>query len=184
MFRHCLNNKSLFSSQNSRKTAMLPKKISFSSFFCFFSYAQRRTSPIPLPFFCPLIPPKGECGLRHCVSLRQPFDSLWFKGKIVSVEKLTPLCPRCSSRGGGGVPPLAVFHRAEVGVCTMGHKETRVSENAKGSPVCYSPIELVGKTRKRERRRSAGAMRARIMRGRARVRVERAKKGERRARRG
>lgn len=54
----------------------------------------------------------------------------------------------------------------------MGHKKLRVSESAKGSPVYYFPIDLIGNTRKRERKRSAGAMRARIMRGRARVRVE------------
>lgn len=103
MFRHRLNYKSLFFSQNSRKTAMLLKKISFSSSFCFFSYAQWWSSPIPLPFFCPPHSPKGGVWLAP---LCEPFESLCFKGKIVSVGKSTPLCLRCSSRGGGGVPPF------------------------------------------------------------------------------
>lgn len=96
----------------------------------------------------------------------------------MSVKKLSPLCPRLCSSGGGGVPPLSDFPRAVVGVCTMGHNEKRVSESAKGSPVYYSPIELVGNRGKRERKKSAGAKRARIMRGRARVRVKGLKRGK------
>lgn len=133
MFQHCLNYKSLFFSQNSRKTAMLPKKISFSSFFCFFSYTQWWTSPIPLPFFCPLIPPKGECGLRHCVSLKQPVQ----RKNSVGL-KIDPPLPSLFFPGGWGCPSACSFPSRRGG--DNQQTESYVYITSKGSPAYFFPL--------------------------------------------
>lgn len=63
-------------------------------------------------------------------------------------------------------------------------RKKRVSESAKGSPVYYSPIDLIGKKGKKERKTECGGN-AGAHNARAGARTRRgAKKGERRARRG
>ena len=60
-------------------------------------------------------------------------------------------------------------------------RDTRENESVrkcKGVSRLLSPTNLIGKKGKRERKTGAGAMRARIMRGRARVRVEGLKRGK------
>lgn len=152
---------------------MLPKKI-FLFFLLLFLFLRSVVEfPHSTSVFLPPHSPKGGVWLAP---LCEPFESLWFKGKIVSVGKLSPLCSRCSSRGGGGVPPLAVFLRRGGGQPING--KLWKHNKRKGSPVYYSPTDLIGNTGKRERKRSVGAMRARIMRGRARVRVEGLKRGK------